>query len=73
MDEGGSEHESQVVSSNGKKGIVISSSGSASSFKQIIREGCSHSRDRDQISIGEGIVKMGFIFLLNSSLNMFLF
>ncbi|KAL0737006.1 hypothetical protein Bca4012_013216 [Brassica carinata] len=41
-DKGCSELENQVVSS---KGIVISSSG--------LREGCSHSRDRDQISVGE--------------------
>jgi len=41
-DEGGSD-------SNGKKGIVIYSSG-------ILREGCSHSRDHDQISIGEAEV-----------------
>uniref|UniRef100_A0A1J3GRI6 Cold-regulated protein 27 n=1 Tax=Noccaea caerulescens TaxID=107243 RepID=A0A1J3GRI6_NOCCA len=43
------ELENQVVSSNGKKGIVICSSG-------VLREGCSHSRDRDQISIGEAEV-----------------
>ncbi|XP_048637453.1 cold-regulated protein 27 isoform X4 [Brassica napus] len=50
-DRGSSELENQVVSS---KGIVICSSGSASSLKQILREGCSsHSRDRDQISLGE--------------------
>ncbi|KAG2302381.1 hypothetical protein Bca52824_031032 [Brassica carinata] len=35
------------------KGIVICSSGSASSLKNMLREGCSHSRDRYQISIGE--------------------
>ncbi|KFK31771.1 hypothetical protein AALP_AA6G156600 [Arabis alpina] len=51
--------ESQVVSSNGKK--VISSSSSASSFKQIIREGCSHSRDRNQISIGEEVSDQNFV------------
>ncbi|CAH2046950.1 unnamed protein product [Thlaspi arvense] len=44
---------SELENSNGKKGIVICSSGSASILKQILREGCSHSRDRDQISIGE--------------------
>ncbi|CAE6224084.1 unnamed protein product [Arabidopsis arenosa] len=45
--------ESQVVSSsNGKKVIVICSSGSASNLKQI----CSHSRDHDQISVGEAEV-----------------
>ncbi|KAF8107766.1 hypothetical protein N665_0117s0036 [Sinapis alba] len=49
-DKGSSELENQVVSS---KGLVICSSGSASSLKQILREGCSHSRDRDQISVGE--------------------
>jgi len=49
-DKGSSELENQVVSS---KGIVIRSSGSASSLKQILREGCSHLHDRDQISIGE--------------------
>jgi len=44
------EPENQVVSSsNGKKGIC--SSGSASSLKQL----SSHSRDHDQISVGEGI------------------
>ncbi|KAF3560275.1 hypothetical protein F2Q69_00012799 [Brassica cretica] len=52
-DKGSSELENQVVSS---KGIVIRSSGSASSLKQILREGCSHSRDRDQISVGEAEV-----------------
>lgn len=41
--------ENQVVSSSGKKGIVVCSSG-------VLREGCSHSRDRDQISIGQGII-----------------
>ncbi|VVB07583.1 unnamed protein product [Arabis nemorensis] len=61
MDEGSSDPESKVVSSNGKKGVVISSSGSASSFKQIIREGCSHSRDRDQISIGEEVSDQNFV------------
>lgn len=55
VDEGSSEPENQVVSrSNGKKGMVICSSGSASSLKHMSREGCSHSRDHDQISFGEG-------------------
>ncbi|CAF2041202.1 hypothetical protein BRARA_I01763 [Brassica rapa] len=40
----------QVVSS---KGLVICSSGSASDLKNMLREGCSHLHDRDQISIGE--------------------
>ncbi|ESQ44783.1 hypothetical protein EUTSA_v10003264mg [Eutrema salsugineum] len=55
------ELENQVVSSNEKKGIVICSSGSASSLKQILREGCSHSRDRDQISIGEEVSDQNFV------------
>jgi len=46
-DEGGSD-------SNGKKGIVIYSSG-------ILREGCSHSRDHDQISIGEEVSDQNFV------------
>ncbi|XP_048623486.1 cold-regulated protein 27 isoform X5 [Brassica napus] len=40
----------QVVSS---KGLVICSSGSASDLRNMLREGCSHLHDRDQISIGE--------------------
>ncbi|CAA7041655.1 unnamed protein product [Microthlaspi erraticum] len=48
------ELENQVVSSNGKKGIVICSSG-------ILWEGWSHSRDRDQISIGEDISDQNFV------------
>ncbi|CAH8390772.1 unnamed protein product [Eruca vesicaria subsp. sativa] len=48
--EGSTKLENQVVSS---KGLVICSSGSASNLKNMLREGCSHSRDRDQISIGE--------------------
>lgn len=40
----------QVVSS---KALVICSSGSASNLKNMLREGCSHLHDRDQISIGE--------------------
>ncbi|KAL0644597.1 hypothetical protein Bca4012_042887 [Brassica carinata] len=40
----------QVVSS---KGVVICSSGSASDLRNMLREGCSHLHDRDQISIGE--------------------
>ncbi|KAL1198690.1 Cold-regulated protein 27 [Cardamine amara subsp. amara] len=58
MDGGSSEPENQVVSSsNGKKGIVICSSSSASSLKQM----CSHSRDRDQISIGEEASDQNFV------------
>ncbi|CAE6224069.1 unnamed protein product [Arabidopsis arenosa] len=50
--------ESQVVSSsNGKKVIVICSSGSASNLKQI----CSHSRDHDQISVGEEVSDQNFV------------
>ncbi|CAH8337523.1 unnamed protein product [Eruca vesicaria subsp. sativa] len=48
--DGSTELENQVVSS---KGSVICSSGSASNLKNMLREGCSHSCDRDQISIGE--------------------
>ncbi|XP_010494250.1 PREDICTED: uncharacterized protein LOC104771429 isoform X2 [Camelina sativa] len=55
--EGSSELESQVVSSNGKTVMVICSSGSASSLKQI----CSHLRDHDQISIGEEVSDQNFV------------
>jgi hypothetical protein len=48
------ELENQVVGSSGKKGIVICSSG-------ILREGCSHSRDHDQISIGEEVSDQNFV------------
>lgn len=66
------EPENQAVSSsNGKKVIVICSSGSASNLKQV----SSHSRDHDQISVGEGInlSKTGFIPMFKyvvSSLNL---
>ncbi|XP_023641917.1 uncharacterized protein LOC17875743 isoform X2 [Capsella rubella] len=52
----GSEMENQVVS-NGKKGMVVCSSSSASSLKQI----CSHSRDHDQISVGEEVSDQNFV------------
>ncbi|XP_010481929.1 PREDICTED: uncharacterized protein LOC104760667 isoform X2 [Camelina sativa] len=55
--EGSSELESQVVSSNGKTVMVICSSGSASSLKQI----CSHLRDHDQISVGEEVSDQNFV------------
>lgn len=77
-DEGSSEPENQVVSrSSGKKGMVICSSGSASSLKHMSREGCSHSRDHDQISFGEGtyFIKIGsfrpFINYVVSMLKLF--
>ncbi|XP_010442104.1 PREDICTED: uncharacterized protein LOC104725187 isoform X2 [Camelina sativa] len=55
--EGSSELESQVVRSNGKTVMVICSSGSASSLKQI----CSHLRDHDQISVGEEVSDQNFV------------